>query len=298
MFDDYKKEVLDCYLKKKNEGILPFNLIELAPAKIKDEAIVIYQERANDADDEILRSYLNAAKNPSGYLKVLEQIDKDKFKPIQRFVNGITKNPNRIVVELLAWLIDYNPRPYQIWVEKKKRAKTKDIPEETSRKKRKLTLSIKITLTFLVLLAFGASILTYYNRIESRTIDQNENCMFWNKYRFEAVDCGKEIDAEKIPLDVKRLKSLKRITKPDTLTKNSIGKVWYAKINGKPEFYTADGFHPTQPHKKLHPLTQYMLNKYVSYDRYLLLQIINIFVIMLILATLAFGSVRYFKKHH
>ena len=43
MFDDYKKEVLDCYLKKKNEGNLSLNLTHPTPGRLRDECINAYQ---------------------------------------------------------------------------------------------------------------------------------------------------------------------------------------------------------------------------------------------------------------
>jgi len=53
----------------------------------------------------------------------------------------------------------------------------------------------------------------------------------------------------------------------DTLTKNSLGKVWYSKIDGKVEFFTSAGFHPVHIDRRLKPLTDYMIKKYVYNNR-------------------------------
>jgi hypothetical protein len=54
----------------------------------------------------------------------------------------------------------------------------------------------------------------------------------------------------------------KKITKPDTLTSSSLGHVWYSKIDGAVEFYTADGFHPVHTERRLKPMTVLIMNKY------------------------------------
>jgi hypothetical protein len=69
-------------------------------------------------------------------------------------------------------------------------------------------------------------------------------------------------DTAVIALDVEKLNHLMRITEPDTLTEHSLGKIWYSKINGNVEFFTAEGFHPEYPDRKLRPVTPSILAKY------------------------------------
>jgi len=43
----------------------------------------------------------------------------------------------------------------------------------------------------------------------------------------------------------------------------AIGYVWYVKLNGTIEFYTAEGYHPVRRELRLLPITLYMINKHI-----------------------------------
>ncbi|WPU96252.1 hypothetical protein SNE25_12060 [Mucilaginibacter sabulilitoris] len=48
--------------------------------------------------------------------------------------------------------------------------------------------------------------------------------------------------------------------KDDTLTANSIGKVFCVKVNGKYEYYTDSAANPVYPEKPLRRLTPFIMN--------------------------------------
>ena len=99
----------------------------------------------------------------------------------------------------------------------------------------------------------------------------NEKCMYWTGDHYQAITCGENLNGfETFPINTDKIANFKRITQPDTLTKNALGKTWYAKREGRIEFYTDSGDHPTDANKRLLPVTTYILNKYISYHRYLL----------------------------
>jgi len=58
----------------------------------------------------------------------------------------------------------------------------------------------------------------------------------------------------------------KRITDTCTISVASLGRVWYAKINGKLLFYNSLGlgFDPVDTQFRLKPLTRYMISKHVN----------------------------------
>ena len=92
-----------------------------------------------------------------------------------------------------------------------------------------------------------------------------EGCMYWTGYRYETVACNKKMEGIiVIARDNDKLQHFEKITCPDTITLKALGHVWYSKINNKPEFFTADGYHPVQIQYHLKPLTKYMIEKYVS----------------------------------
>ncbi len=95
-------------------------------------------------------------------------------------------------------------------------------------------------------------------------LNDNQHCMYWNGNEYKKISCNEKAgEVPVLALDKQKLVSLKKITQPDTITYSSIGKVWWAKVNGKIEFYTAGGDHPTIQNKRLLPITTYMIDKYV-----------------------------------
>lgn len=95
--------------------------------------------------------------------------------------------------------------------------------------------------------------------------------MYWTGDSYELIDCNEKVgNSSIIPLDTQKLNHLQKITSPDTLTKDALGKVWYTKIAGEHQFFTDSGAHPLDTQKKLKPLTRYILSNHVSYYRYLL----------------------------
>lgn len=92
-----------------------------------------------------------------------------------------------------------------------------------------------------------------------------KQCMYWNGHQYEAVACDeKKGDFSIIAFNEPKKDRLKRILQPDTLTINSVRKVWYNKVWADSlDFYTDSGAVPTDSRKRLMPMTRYMLNKYI-----------------------------------
>jgi hypothetical protein len=166
---------------------------------------------------------------------------------------------------------------------------------DDSGKKIGLTQKFLISIAILVIIASSA-LLFRQDQIDRETITTDEKCMYWTGNRYEAINCNKETSTPKTTLNVQRLIKLKKISSPDQLTKEDLGKVWYAKIYGKVEFYTDSGKHPVDTNRVLKPLTSYMLSKHVSYYRYLFNSSVWIAVIILLSALLATLAVKYLAK--
>jgi hypothetical protein len=96
----------------------------------------------------------------------------------------------------------------------------------------------------------------------------NADCMYWADDHFQPISCNQKIsNTIVLPLDSVKIRSFKKITRPDTITNNAKGYVWYSKINKEIEFFTADGEHPVDTGRRLHPITDYMINKYIVPER-------------------------------
>jgi len=96
--------------------------------------------------------------------------------------------------------------------------------------------------------------------------NSNQECMYWANDHYQPISCTETVgDTAIIALDTFKVAHLRKINRPDTLTRNALGKVWYVKINvDSTEFFTAGGFHPIFTTKKLKPITAYMINKYAD----------------------------------
>ncbi|SUJ19316.1 Uncharacterised protein [Sphingobacterium spiritivorum] len=114
-FANYQKVVISLYEEKKTNGSLPLGPLEMTPAKLRDECIRVCQERPDDNDISTLRLFFGPGENIWSYQNIIEDGDIEKFKPLINYLRGSTRSTNTINIELLAWLIDFAPRPYNKW---------------------------------------------------------------------------------------------------------------------------------------------------------------------------------------
>jgi len=113
-FEDYKQAVILAYQKKKNDGELPRNLLLSTPANLKKECMQVFPNRYSDRDKETFASLFEPANDAGEYLQKVRKASPDKFKPLDLFLKKDTKSgTSEKNIELLAWLIDFEPRPYR-----------------------------------------------------------------------------------------------------------------------------------------------------------------------------------------
>ena len=144
--------------------------------------------------------------------------------------------------------------------------------QQQGNKKPGLSIIFKISISFIMLFIISIAY-AFWKKNKDKTIREAspaEQCMYWTGQHYEPISCNyKDATKLKLPLKKEQLANQQKITLPDTLTAQSIGKVWYNRISvNKNEFYTDSGTNPIDTTKRLKPLTQYILHKYVSYDRY------------------------------
>lgn len=112
-FEDYKKEVILAYEKKKKEGTLPPNLHSPTAANLKNECLNVFHNRYTAKDAETFKTLFQERNSAEEYLKMIQKSEADQFKALTNFLKGNTKNTSDRYIELLSWLIDFNPRPYK-----------------------------------------------------------------------------------------------------------------------------------------------------------------------------------------
>lgn len=307
MFDDYKEKVILTYEEKKKANAISLNLIHPAPAKLKEECLRVYEERPLKKDENLFRSFFESKGDAINYSGNIKAIDIDKFRPLINFVKRKTNFTETKNVELLAWLIDFEPRPYKddfdyinmpvsgggnspvpvptpdpIPVPVPVPVPPKDPESPVPPQVIKLTIIQKI-LAFIekykwlkhavpksrnekaaisLIIIFTIASITYLLIID------NKNCMYWTGEHYEAISCEQTVDdVAIIAKDTVKLNHLKKIMHPDTLTRNSLGKVWYVRTYEGLEFYTSDGFHPIYSEKRLKPITTHIIDKYILKDK-------------------------------
>ncbi|KAA8484050.1 hypothetical protein BDE36_3573 [Arcticibacter tournemirensis] len=59
-----------------------------------------------------MQDFFERKVDADGYERVIRQFDTERFKPLCNFLKRRTNNTDEINIELLAWLIDFQPRPY------------------------------------------------------------------------------------------------------------------------------------------------------------------------------------------
>lgn len=109
MPEDYKKVVLAYYEEKKNDGTLSPNLLDSTPGSIREQCILTYRKRCSTKDDEIIRLFFGNTNQEC--LALLEKSFAVKFRQLPKILKGDVDNPSIRYIELIAWLIDFEPRP-------------------------------------------------------------------------------------------------------------------------------------------------------------------------------------------
>lgn len=114
MFDyaNYRKQVLQTYKEKRDANTLSPRLIHPSPRKLRDECLAVVRERFHPKDQQVLRIFFDSCKNEKDCIQAIERLSIDKFRPVINFIKESVSDTDEKNVEILAWLIDFEPRPF------------------------------------------------------------------------------------------------------------------------------------------------------------------------------------------
>jgi hypothetical protein len=281
MFDDYEKSVVAFYdARKANKTLSPL-LANLTPANLKKECRVVCEERYDRKDDLTLRAFFEQGGDKETCLAAIKKQDIDKFRPLINFLAGRVRRTDEINIELLAWLIDFKPRPYDdryvygipgadvvgpapAPLEPMDPVEPIELVDPVKRSFNFGLLEGLIVVTILVIIIVGIRFRTGLDKRPPAPVPTGqEKCMFWDGDHYEPTACNPRSDGTVvIALDPEKLNHFRKITRPDTLTEASVGKVWWGKYDKNVEFYTDSGFHPLDLPQRLRRTTLYMIRKY------------------------------------
>jgi hypothetical protein len=240
MTDADKKDLILSYQKKKAAGNFSANLSNPSPGKLRDECLIVYKERYAPEDDIILRLFFEKDKEGE-YSESMLKVDIDKFRPLVALLKG-RGDPHEKHYRLLAWLMGFEKNGDIVKKEQKKPAKP---------------VTIRKAIAALIVIVLAGGIYWQLTR----------QCMYWAGDHYQSSSCNIKLgDTAIIAFDEQKAR-LKKINRPDTISYKAIGRVWYVKIDKGIEYYTADGFHPIDTRRKLHPITKYMIDMHILHKR-------------------------------
>lgn len=266
-FKDYIEGIKAKYEEEKTKSYSGY-LAKPSPAQLKNLCDILKKKNTSKKDQEIISSFYNTV----GF-------DIDKFKPIGNFFSGKTQSPSHDILDMMALLVDFEPRPLGKFLERNnhdiEEGRTSETvisdslngrePSKTldpQNQEAKSSLNRKVTIT--ISLAFCVIIIL----LICNTITTHKDCLEWKKDRYIEVDCKTKVNGS-VDLDILYDESLlkrRKITPTDTTTyfKNGNAIIWYCKDSeGNLELFNFPGYHPVTG-KPLHHITDYILKKHIK----------------------------------
>lgn len=113
--DLFKEAVIGAYRAKKNHGELDARLIRASPAKVRDLCLIRLARDLSQDDQRVFKDFFDPFNKYHDLEKAVKTVELEKLRPLQNFVLEYTSVRNDDIVKLLAVLIDFQPRPYEVW---------------------------------------------------------------------------------------------------------------------------------------------------------------------------------------
>jgi hypothetical protein len=283
---EYRKLVLDDFEQKLTAGVLPPELLAPTRKDLRDHCVKVCTERYKKKDEPLLKSFYGARNSPAEYLIAVQNADAEEFRTLNNFLRDRSKGTSFTNISMLAWMIDFEPRPFREDLEPPpppapktelisepllvSQTETPESPPVTGGKNpaegepENDRPAVKRLWGYVIALLLLVSLPAYYFVThDSFPAIEKGGCMIWTGEKYKRVSCSykpEDRSISVIPLDTAVLRQFKKIMNTDTITANSIGKVFCVKINGKYEYYTDSAANPVYPERPLRRLTQFIMN--------------------------------------
>lgn len=279
-FDGFQRAVLQAYHAKRENNELPAALERPTPARLRDSSLRAWTARPLAKDREVVAAFFDAPATDEGIESGIRRFDTEKFKPLINYLKGDTTKTHEKNIKFLAWLLDFEPRPYRAWqqqaglpradddaiastpviISEREQIESTDHPAVAMRRSgsRRFTLQRAAWLAGIFAVAWGVLFFVLGQG--------TKQCMYWNEDRYVATRCADDggTGSLRIALDRQQLRDFKKIMRPDTLARAHVGKVWYSKIDNTVEFFTGPGFHPVHRDRSLRAATAHIIDTYAA----------------------------------
>jgi|GEM_PF-6601208 len=285
MPEDYQTVVLAKYRKLTEKEKASIGLSSLTRASIRKACIKKFNEQYCSEDDYIFAEFFDVDRIDANFSQLLNKSDADDFKAIHNHIvgNNKTDNTDSKNTELLAWLIDFNPRPshrYYAIEREKEQKETKASGGDV----------IDYTKKNIVLNPISEELVSNPNvTMHSPTVNrpkwQNKwffgsavgiasisviflffpRYMTWRGNHYEWLFFNTSTNKTPVvAIDWDLIRGFQMVTRKDTLTEYSIGKLWYLKEKNNHEVFTMGGKHPLLVNRNLRPLSKTILDSIKS----------------------------------
>lgn len=92
----------------------------------------------------------------------------------------------------------------------------------------------------------------------------NSICVYWASDHYEQVPCNEETKGRIIiPMNPERVRSFRRITREDTISEWSVGRLYYIKDSNTIKYYTEAGNYPEDLNRNLKVLSHYIFDNHI-----------------------------------
>lgn len=279
LYVDYRNLVIQTYREKSEDGTLPIYLMRPTAAGLRRECITVYAERYNTKDERCLRAFFGAAQEGS-FQRVIANCHRDIFIPLVNFLRNPAIETDQKNLELLAWLLDFRPRPFvtgmrlqgaEVIIPHTAKAEVITREDETiaissDRHPPGITNWRKLTavgIVMIILILGGYLGVAFLGR--GAKDPAGTGCMYWTGTEYQPTPCTpKGGDTLAIAANPLLLEKFKKITRMDTVTRYSIGKLWYVRIDGGIELYTMKAPYPVGKSRSFFKLSRYMYEKHIE----------------------------------
>lgn len=285
VFLEYARLVKAEYERKRANDELPRFRVKSTTTKLKEECLAVFEKGPQLKDQQTLKNYFDVANDETVSLQLIRRTETDKFKALDKYLKGETETTDETHTEFLAWLIDFRHRPwlpgkdFQLTDEEKAILEGQPPtsmptpppvpdPSPVDPPVKKLPAPVekadglffsKPVMLFLIAILGTGILYTIYTVTNEQT-----GCMYWSGDQYIPIDCNeKPLGRLFLPLDPKKVKYFERVTRKDTITERSIGKIYYIKDNNTIEYYTYSGNYPNDLNRFVKKLTRRMFDKYL-----------------------------------
>jgi len=112
--ETYKDEILRAY-KNEQGGSMRGYLSRPTRRQIREACLWLLDKRKAPYDETTLNRFFQFEEGRKHIFQV-QEFKADKFVPIVKFLKGETKDTSDENLELISWLLDFKPRPLQIYL--------------------------------------------------------------------------------------------------------------------------------------------------------------------------------------